>query len=474
MNGYAAVDMDAIRAEFELPGGFPAEAEREAGEAPDRFAGERSDMRELPFVAIDPPGALDIDQLVHVEERDGGFVLRYAIADVGAFVSPGMALHEEAMRRGTTIYLPDGRVPLHPPALSEDRASLLAGQDRPALAWTITFDAAGEMLSRSVERALVRNHAQLDYAGVQGMIDRGERLPEAIAALPAFGRVRQERARQRGAIELRVPEQELVRENGRDQLRLAPRTEVDGWNAQCSLATGMAAASLMIEAGYGILRTLPQPGPRELEAVRAAAAALSIAWPEGLSPGALLDGLDPTDPRTLALMVAARRLLRGSGYLAFTDGAPAPADRLHAGVAGEYAHATAPLRRLADRFAGEACLAIVRGGRPDEAFTEALREVPDRMRAGDRLTGDVENAVLNLAEAMILRGRAGEEFDAVVLRAAEEQRAAEIFIADQAIIAPCDQAAGAPPPAAGSPIRVRLVKADPASRTVGFTPVTAG
>ena len=77
-------------------------------------------------MTIDPAGSRDLDQAFHAERRPHGFRVRYAIADVAAFVAPGGALDREAFARGVTLYLPDGRAPLYPDVLGEGAASLAA------------------------------------------------------------------------------------------------------------------------------------------------------------------------------------------------------------------------------------------------------------------------------------------------------------------------------------------------------------
>ncbi|MGH3507010.1 MAG: RNB domain-containing ribonuclease, partial [Nocardioidaceae bacterium] len=162
--------MRAIEDELEIPGDFPPEVMVAAEEAAKRPRLPDADRTAIPFVTIDPPGARDLDQALHIERNAGGFRVHYAIADVAAFVEPNGPIDEEAHRRGQTLYAPDHRVPLHPPVLSEEAASLLPGQVRPALVWTIDLDASGEGTKVDVARALVRSRAQLDYPQVQKQI----------------------------------------------------------------------------------------------------------------------------------------------------------------------------------------------------------------------------------------------------------------------------------------------------------------
>lgn len=454
------IDFGAIRADFAVSADFPAGALAEAEDAVDRHAAGRVDRTDLPLVTIDPPTSMDLDQALHLERTETGFVLHYAIADVAAVVVPGGRLDEETRRRGQTFYLPDGSVPLHPRVLSEAAASLLPDQVRPAALWRIELDQRAEPVSFGVTRALVRSVARFDYAGVQADSESGSLHP-SIAALPEFGKLRLASALDRGAIELKLPEQEVVADADGWRLELQPRTEADDWNAEVSLLTGMCAARLMIDGGVGLVRTLPKPARDAVHALRRTARALGIEWPQDVPVGELLAGLDPSTPDTLVMMSDATALLRGAGYAAFDGVLPELLE--HSGIGAPYAHVTAPLRRLSDRFSTEVCLALTAGTVVPQWVREALPTLSDLMKGSDSLAAKVDRACVDLTEATLLSGREGERFDAVVLRGAENKRDAEIFVPEPAVIAKC---AGAPPE--GVPVSVRLVQADIDSRAVKF------
>ncbi|GAA3684893.1 RNB domain-containing ribonuclease [Lentzea roselyniae] len=457
--GRADLSFDGIRTEFGLRPAFPAAVLAEAEAAVSRPVGDRPDLTSIPLVTIDPPGAKDLDQALCLERASTGFVVHYAIADLGAFVTPGGALDSEVRQRGQTMYLPDGNVPLHPTVLSEGAASLLPGVVRPAVLWTFTCSAEGVPTSVEVRRALVRSQAQFDYASVQETFDTGNPHP-SVAALAEFGPLRRALARSRGAIELQLPEQEIESNGSAWKLVTRPRALVDSWNAEISLMTGMAAASIMLEARVGILRTLPDPDVAAVAALRKSAAALRVPWPADVSPGAFLAGLDASQPEALALFTDATRLLRGAGYSAFNGEVPEVVT--HAGVAAPYTHVTAPLRRLVDRFATEVCLAVTAGEELPSWLAEALPQLPSLMGASDSLAAKVERASLDQVEAWVLAGRVGQEFEAVVMRAGEQE--AEIFVAAPPVLAKC---AGKRLPE-GERIRVRLAEADPVERRVRF------
>ena len=123
-----------IREQFSLPASFPPEVIEAARVAVARPVGdEHVDRTNLPFVTLDPATSTDLDQAFCLERAADDLILRYAIADVGWFVRPGDALDREAWARGTSFYLPDGKVNLYPPELSEGAASLLPDGPRPAV-----------------------------------------------------------------------------------------------------------------------------------------------------------------------------------------------------------------------------------------------------------------------------------------------------------------------------------------------------
>lgn len=468
----APVDFGAIRSEFGLTSAYPAEATAEARDAVDAFAGDRADRTDIPFVTIDPPGAMDLDQALHLERTGTGFLLHYAIADLGAVVIPDGALAAEAGARGQTFYLPDTTVPLHPPVLSENTASLLPDQTRPAALWTIELDQNAEPLRYSVERALVRSRARLDYAGVQADADAG-RLHPSIAALPEFGTRRIAAGLERGAIELRLPAQSVIRDEGADghwRLVLEPRTAADDWNEQVSLLAGMCAARIMLDGAdssgerIGLLRTMPPPPDSAIASIRRTAAALGIDWPADQPVGRMLAALDANSPATLVLMSEATGLLRGAAYTVL-DGTDPAADSLrHSAIGAPYAHVTAPLRRLVDRFTTEICLAHCAGTPVPQWVRDGLTATAETMKRSDGVANKVERACIDLTEATLLSQRIGAEFDAVVVREGNGNRPAEIFIADPPLVGPCEGA-----PSEGSTVRVRLESADPVTRKVLFT-----
>jgi exoribonuclease R len=184
-------------------------------------------------------------------------------------------------------------------------------------------------------------------------------------------------------------------------------------NAQISLLTGMAAADIMLAGRIGLLRTMPPPRPEAVARLRLAAAPLGVDWPADRSVGEVLAGLDASRPRAAAFIDQAAELMRGAAYTAFDGELPEQPE--HGGVAAAYAHVTAPLRRLADRYATEVCLALHEGREVPDWARAGLPKLPEVMATTDRTASAATRGAIELAEAVLLEHRMGETFEAAVL-----------------------------------------------------------
>lgn len=451
---------EAIRDEFEVPDGFPADVIAEAAAVAAKADLPTTDATDIPFITIDPPTAMDLDQAMHIERRGDGYRVRYAIADVPAFVRPEGAIDHEARRRGQTIYCPDERVQLHPTEVSEGAASLLPDQVRPAFVWDIVLAADGEGTEVSVARAMVRSVRRYNYEEVQQLVDAGS-AEDVLVLLKEVGAKRVALERKRGGASLPLPEQE-VEEDGKGGFTITfrPLLPAEDWNAQISLLTGMGAAELMMRGKIGILRTMPDPDPRDVKRFHRQAAAAGVPWADGQTYGEFLRTLDRTNPKHLALIHEATALFRGAGYTPF-DGA-VPAQPNHAAVANPYAHVTAPLRRLVDRFGLVVCEALSAGTQVPEWARSALSSIPEIMKTSDRRAGSVERACTDAVEAAALLSQVGATVDAVVVDAGDKGVIVQLI--DVAVVARAGGQAKE-----GESVRVRVDAADIATGTISLS-----
>lgn len=454
----------AVRRDLGIRTEFPAAVTGAAVEAANRVAW-RSEPREslthLPFLTIDPPGSRDLDQALHLERSGAGLRVRYAIADVSAFVPRGGEVEAEAWLRGVTYYSPDRRDPLYPPALSQAAASLLADGDRPAIVFDLQLDAAGKLTQSRIFRAVVRSRAQLTYHQALEHVEsgslRGEDFAESLGLLRAVGQARLDRERARGGVSLPILDQHVersaARRMGYDLVYETPNV-AESWNAQLSLLTGHAAALRMGRGGAGLLRTMPPPREEEVEKLRVAARALGFDWPQEMSYSAFLHAVSPSHPNLQVLVWQARRLMRGAGYVCFSDhGEPLPQ---HSAVALPYAHCTAPLRRLADRYVLDLLVKLEAGEGAEAADLATLRELPGVMEEAGRRSGRLERKIVDVAEAWILRDRVGACFEALVLDSRDDSFEAQLEeVPVRARVARPERAAQ---PRLGEEVLLRLTK----------------
>ncbi len=455
-----------IQEELGVTPEFPADVEAAAAAAVER--GPRvveHDLTHLEFLTVDPPGAMDLDQAMHLAREGDGFVVHYAIADVMAYVAPGDPVDREAHERGQTLYGADRSVPLHPTVLSESGASLLPGEQRQAFVWTIDLDAEGSVTGATVRRAQVRSRRRLDYEEVQREVGRAP-AGSTLDLLPVVGELRIAQEVARGGVSLPMPAQEVEVADERYRLEYREMLPAETWNAQLSLLTGFAAASIMLEGGVGIVRTLPPPPEDAVERLRRTARALGIDWPRSVAHPEFIRTLDPSRPTHAAMVVASTTLLRGAGYAAFRDG-HLPELTEHAALASSYAHVTAPLRRLVDRYGLETCAALCAGDPVPAWVLDGLDGLPEVMSTSTRTSRTYERAVLDLVEALTLHGRVGEVFDGVVLEVEhDDERDGTVMLREPAVEARVSSTSPLP---VGEDVRVRLAEADPDQRLVSFT-----
>ena len=458
VGGELAEAFAALRDDLGLVAEFPEPVEAEAHQAVTDAVLPSDDLTAIPFITIDPEGATDLDQAMHLERDGDGFRVRYAIANLPPYVRQGGSVDGEARRRGQTMYAPDGRIPLHPPIISEGTASLLPAQERGAYVWDFRLDADARVVSTGLAIARIRSVRQATYEEVQAEVDGGG-ASEMLMLLREFGLKRIQLERERGGASLNRPSQEVTQRNGHYVLERRSTLPVEDWNAQLSLMTGMAAAQLMIKAGIGILRTMPAPDPATIEVYRRQTEALGCPWPENMPYGEYLKTLDAAEPNQLAAIHAASKLFRGAGYrVVSSELTEMP---IQAALGAEYTHVTAPLRRLVDRFGLVVCEAIA-NGRPVPGWaTDALPALPAIMATSGSVASRLENGSVSAVEAAVLAPQVGEVFDATVISAGDD--GGMIQLADPAVSANC---AGSLQP--GERIRATLVAAEIASGTVQF------
>jgi exoribonuclease R len=446
-----AQGLAAIRDQYHLPQAFPPAVITEAEDAAKRNFPAHRDRTDQAFVTLDPLSSTDLDQAFAIEASGADLLLHYAIADVASFVESGGAIDREAWERGETVYLPDGKVGLYPPVLSEGAASLLPDGPRSAVVFTVRVDPTGGVKLDAVERAMIRSRAKLGYATVTP-----DQLPSGFFEL-ARRIAANESAR--GASRVDPPQQEVEElPDGSFALQFRAVSQAEIANAALSLAANMAIADTLLAHHTGLFRVMPDPDKRARRRIAESAKALGINWPKEESLHDLQRRLDPNDKAQAALMLAIRRSGAHASYESYREGERP----WHWAMAATYVHATAPLRRLADRYVIEAAYAVANGQAVPDAVTEAFQQLPAVMAKADAKAAQVGAAAVDLAEAVELQSRIGQLFDGQVTDV--DQRGARVQLCGEAIIIRVPLAA----PQIGDRVRLKLVASDPALRKTQF------
>ena len=398
----------------QLPRGFPEDCLRELDAlAVDAGENERSDLRGLPFVTIDPERARDHDDAVFAERTHGGHRLWVAIADVSRFVPPGSALDREAKRRGTSVYLPDRVVPMLPEALSGDLCSLRPREDRLALAVELAIDPEGGLLRRQIVCAQIRSRAKLAYAEAAAIMEGSPcgdaEIDASLRALAELAALLRARRSAEGSIDFELAEPEPAVDAAGRVLAIgrAARTIAHRAIEDAMLAANRAVAELLVEARWPTLHRVHEPpDPAELAGLEPVLASL------GLWPGSLRRAPAAGDLPALASAASERAdgavvhglLVRAMRQARYAD---EPLGHFALGFA-RYLHFTSPIRRYADLVVHRAVKAHLAGRRPART---ALADLAEHLSRRERASAQAEYQALDWKRAALLLPRIGQSFE---------------------------------------------------------------
>ena len=225
------------------------------------LADDRKDFRDLPLLTIDGRNTRDFDDALHLEKQGDNFLVGIHISDVAHYIRPGTPLFQEVLQRGTSIYFPEGPVPMLPETLSEGVCSLKAGELRPAMSFMVQLSPEGEVLGFKVVSSVVTVKRKLSYSESDGLLDSDPEL-SALALLSL--KLRQRRI-DNGALLLPFPDVNIHLDS--DKNISVHLSEVDTPSRVLVsefmiLANSMGARHLVNQETPGLFRSQPQPRQR--------------------------------------------------------------------------------------------------------------------------------------------------------------------------------------------------------------------
>jgi ribonuclease R len=407
--GLAADVIAALLEDRQVRTGFSRRIEEEAAEATERAKKldfDRRDLRDLATFTVDPASAHDFDDAVSAEKTDRGVRLWIHIADVAAHVRPGDVLEKEAYRRANSTYVPGTVAPMLPHLLSSDVCSLAPDRDRLAVTSEIELSEAGEPLSASFYRSLIRSDVRLNYDELDEIFAGRARPPESIAEPLALAREAAATLagrRPRASLEVESFEPEFRFEDGQVAgAHSVPQTEAHQLIEHLMILTNERVAELLERRRIPTLyRVHEQPDPERIKWLIEQLAALDVPTP------ALPDQISPQQAGELAgeasRLVAREAERRGHGREAYTSlvlRSLKPAhytDRNlgHAGLGSPaYVHFTSPIRRYPDLIAHRALLSAIGAGEEaprGEGLAEVGAHCSERERDATRIERDADS-----------------------------------------------------------------------------------
>ena len=265
----AREDTAAVMKFYKLPQSFPAAVIKEARHVSEALGkpGKRIDLRKKFIFTCDPQSARDYDDALSLEtDRYGNRVLGVHIADVSHFVRPGSAIDREAYKRSTSVYLCDRVIPMLPEELSNGVCSLVPGEDRLAFSVFMTFDKSGEMIKRSFAKTIIKSKARFTYEQVMKVISGGDapkvgkRELKIIRQLSQLAQQLRERRFSAGALDLEVPEVEVILDGSGEMTGLVsrPYDESHQMIEECMVSANEAVAKELWTRGVKITYSKPK------------------------------------------------------------------------------------------------------------------------------------------------------------------------------------------------------------------------
>ncbi len=417
----------AIRAHdlpVEWPEAVAAEIAGLGEEVPEAAKVGRTDLRELPLVTIDGADARDFDDAVFCERKPKGWRLLVCIADVSAYVTPGSALDQEAIKRGNSVYFPDRVIPMLPEVLSNGLCSINPQVDRLCMACELYVSREGKVSRSRFFEAVMRSHARLTYDQVAAMLDGDQpELTDRYAALlphlhelyALFQALHAARAK-RGAIDFDTTETKFIFNESRRIARIEPLVRNDAHRIieECMLAANVAAARLFerkkMPALYRIHET---PNEEKLSDLREFLGELGLALPGGNKPTAqdyatLLESVKGR-PDAHLIQTVLLRSMQQAMYSSDNAG--------HFGLAYDaYTHFTSPIRRYPDLVVHRIIKHILAGGTAaDLDYSKPeLQQIADVCSGTERRADEATRDAESWLKCEYMRDKLGEELDGTI------------------------------------------------------------
>ena len=418
----------AIISEYNLPEGFPGNVLKEADKLPETISEpeikKRLDLRGKTIFTIDPEDAKDFDDAVSLEENEDGTVtLGVHIADVAHYVTENSALDQEALRRGTSVYLVGGVIPMLPERISNELCSLRPDEEKLTYSVFMKIDPeTGKVKKYELKKTIIRSVMRFTYQEAENRIKTGRgKHAKLLRQMRALSEKMYELRREMGSIDFESEEFRFRFENGEPvesvrKERLGSMRMIEDF----MLAANRAVAEFVTRrASKGsekpfLYRIHAEPDQAKLRELGQLAKTLGYKFsPENPAPKTIQKFLEllKDKPEEHLLNQLMLRAMAKAVYAEHNVG--------HFGLAFlHYSHFTSPIRRYPDLIVHRMLAEYQRPGgmnrEREHHYFELLPDVADSTSASERLATEAERQSVKLAQIHILKNKVGEEFDGVI------------------------------------------------------------
>lgn len=389
---------------------------------------KRTDLTALPILTIDSADAKDLDDAVCVEKTNAGYRLGVHIADVSHYVREGTELDAEALRRGTSVYMPDRVVPMLPTALSNDACSLNAGEEKLTFSALIDLNKEGDIVGYSFEKGIIVSKVRGVYTEVNAIFDgtadeailqKYAPVMDSLMAARELADVLREKSRRNGTMEIESSESKFILDENGVCIDVQPRTvgEAEELIEQLMITANQAAAMMAerLELPF-VYRVHEQPEPERIETLCELLSALKLNFSglrkEHPQTGQFAEVMDQTKDTPLHKIVSLQvlRTMEKARYATDPLG--------HFGLAlKDYTHFTSPIRRYPDtcihrilsKYLETKDVKYVRDHYT--AYANTVARDCSRLEVGAM---QAERSADDVFIAEFMRQHIGEEFDGVI------------------------------------------------------------
>lgn len=423
-------DILSIIKGYGLPEEYPPEVMKQVSRMPDEVAVEelagRKDIRDWQTVTIDGEDAKDLDDAITISREEYGYRLGVHIADVTHYVTEGSPLDEEALRRGTSIYLVDRVIPMLPHKLSNGICSLNAGVDRLALSCIMEIDHQGRVLGHEVAETVICVDRRMTYTAVNAIVtDRDEAVMEEYTGfvemfdlMKELADILREKRRQRGSIDFDFPETKIILDEKGKPVEIKPYER----NAATKIIEDfMLMANETIAEDYFwqelpfVYRTHDNPDPEKMK--RLGTFINNFGYTIKTQQGEvhpkelqkLLDRIEGSEEEALISRLTLRSMKQAK-YMPVCAG--------HFGLAAKYyTHFTSPIRRYPDLQIHRIIKENLRGGLTEKRighYDQILPGVTVQCSTMERRAEEAERETIKLKKCEYMAKRIGEVYEGVI------------------------------------------------------------